>query len=163
MTSEIALALPDISNSPIFVDLVESTTDSQPLMTNGTSKLKKLGRKIGYSSDDDELPEVMINGIHRHTDEIEKKMTLVAEHLHALEDDSALFIRSGNGGLDEKPKDDEQWIINLLSLQQFIRRNELEKIIERKYGADALRLIKLIEEKTHIDQDQVPPAFQLTS
>lgn len=112
---------------------------------------------MGYSSDEDELSEVKMNGIHRNEDELEKKMSIVAEHLKALADDSTLFIRSANGGLDEKPKTDEVWTINFLSLQQFIRRNELEKIIERKYGMDALRLIKLIEEKTHIDQDQVTP------
>lgn len=149
------MALPDISMSQIFVDLVEPTNTSQSVQTNGTSKLKKLGRRMGYSSDDDEIPEVKMNGIHRNEDELEKKMSIVTDHLRALADDSTLFIRSANGGLDEKPKADELWTINFLSLQQFIRRNELEKIIERKYGMDALRLIKLIEEKTHIDQDQV--------
>lgn len=159
MTSDVAIGLPDFSKSPAFLDLVEPTApaESHIPLTNGTSKLKKFGRRIGYSSDDDELPEVKINGIHRNEDEIERKMALVAEHLTALADDSTLFIRSANGTSEPKIKDDEQWTINLLSLQQFIRRNELEKIIERKYGADAIRLIKLIEEKTHIDQDQVTP------
>jgi hypothetical protein len=159
-TSEIAMALPDISMSQTFVDLMDSTTTSQAAVTNGTSKLKKLSRRGGYSSDED-LPEIKMNGIHRNEDGLKKRMAIVTEHLTSLADDSTLFIRSASASLDDKPKDDETWTINFLSLHQFIRRNEVEKIIERKYGLDALRLIKLIEEKTHIDQDQVFPMDQI--
>jgi hypothetical protein len=80
---------------------------------------------------------------------------LVADHLQSLAEDSTLFIRPANG----KPeiKGDEAWTINILSLRHFLRQSELEKLVERKYGQDALRLVRIIAEKTHLDQDQVYP------
>jgi hypothetical protein len=102
------------------------------------------------------MPEVQINGLHRQEDILQKKIEIVAEHLQSLAEDSTLFIRPGNGS--QTKSDDEKWTINLFSLQKFLRQSELENIIERKYGSDALRLVRIIAEKSHVDQDQVPPS-----
>jgi hypothetical protein len=121
--------------------------------------LRRLGRKAQnyvYDDDgsDDEAPEVKINGIHRNSETLLlQKIEIVSQHLQSLADDSPIFIRSANGS--QKAKDDEEWIVNLLSLQQFVRHLELERIIDRKYGEDALRLVNVIAEKHHIDQPQV--------
>jgi hypothetical protein len=102
------------------------------------------------------MPEVKINGIHRSPEDLlQKKMTIVAEHLHSLAEDSTLFIRPGNGS--QTPSDEEKWTVNLFSIQQFLRQSELENLIERKYGGDALRLVRIIAEKSNVDQDQVTP------
>lgn len=142
---------------PYFQDLVNPVKESN--LTNGALNPRKLGRKAqNYLFDDDdddkEAPEVKINGIHRNSENLLlQKVEIVSEHLQSLADDSPIFIRSANGS--QKAKDDEEWIINLLSLQQFVRRSELESIVEKKYGADALRLLSVIAEKHHIDQPQV--------
>ena len=76
----------------------------------------------------------------------------MADHLQSLADDSTLFIRPANGRAE---KGEEEWTVNLLSLRHYLRQSELERIVERKYGADALRLVRIIVEKSNIDQDQV--------
>jgi hypothetical protein len=154
-TAEVAIALPDPTKAGSFTDLVDPPTEtSRSTLTNGSSRPRKLGRR-GYSSDEDGMPEVTINGIHRPEDLLQKKIEIVAEHLQSLAEDSTLFIRPGNGS--QTKSDDEKWTINLFSLQKFLRQSELENIIERKYGSDALRLVRIIAEKSHVDQDQVPP------
>jgi hypothetical protein len=158
-TSEIAILLPDPSKSTPFTDLVDppSQPPSRQLLSNGTSKLKRPGgRRGGYSSDeDDEMGEVKINGIYRNNEDVlQYKIQVVSEHLQSLAEDSELFIRPSSGS-SAKPRDDEEWIVNLLTLTQFLRQTELESIVERKYGSDALRLVRIIAEKHHVDQDQV--------
>lgn len=101
------------------------------------------------------MGEVKINGIFRNDeDALQYKIQVVSEHLQSLAEDSELFIRPSSGS-SLKPKDDEEWIVNLRTLTQFLRQNELESIVERKYGGDALRLVRIIAEKRHVDQDQV--------
>lgn len=129
------------------------------MFTNGTSRPKQLGRR-GYSSDEDDMPEVKINGIHRNPEDLlEKKMEIVTEHLQSLAEDSTLFIRPANGS--QTGSDEEKWTINLFSIQQFLRQSELENLIERKYGGDALRLVRIIAEKSNVDQDQVLPVYAI--
>jgi len=155
-TTEIAILLPDPTKSNTFTDLVEPPSQpSRQLLSNGTGKLKRLGRRGGYSSDEDDMGEVKINGIFRNDEDIlQYKIQVVSEHLQSLAEDSELFIRPSSGS-SAKPKDDEEWIVNLRTLTQFLRQNELESIVERKYGGDALRLVRVIAEKHHVDQDQV--------
>jgi hypothetical protein len=155
-TSEVATALPDPWATPTFLELVDPPNEpSRSTITNGTSRSRRQGGRRGYSSDEDDLPEVKINGTYRNEDAMQRKLELVADHLQSLAEDSTLFIRPSNG----KPemKGDEEWTVNLLSLRHFLRQTELERIVERKYGADALRLVRIIAEKSHIDQDQVSP------
>jgi hypothetical protein len=155
-TMEIALILPDLTLNSVFSELVDPPASG---LANGNPKLKRIARRIGYSSDnEDELPQEQINGIYQNDDDLQKKITLVREHLQELSSDSNIFLRVSN---NEKIPEDELWTINFLTLQQFVKRTELERIVERKYGGDALRLIKLIEEKTHIDQEQVPSLYDL--
>jgi hypothetical protein len=150
-TSEVAKILPDISTTPAFVDLVDPHNERSRSIPNGTSRR---GRR-DYSSDEDDLPEVKINGTHRYQDSIQRKQEIVADHLQSLAEDSTLFIRPANGKSEHKGE--EEWTVNLLSLRQFLRQTELERVIDRKYGQDALRLVRIIAEKTNIDQDQVTP------
>lgn len=156
-TTEIALLLPDPTKQTTFTDLVEPPSQpSRHLLSNGTGKLKRPGRRAGYSSDEDEMGEVKINGIFRNEEDIlQYKVRVVSEHLQSLAEDSELFIRPSSES-SAKPKDEEEWIVNLRTLTQFLRQNELESIVERKYGGDALRLVRIIAEKRHVDQDQVP-------
>ena len=149
-TSEVVQHLPDPSDRPIYRDLVDPQPKEEPTFTNGTFKSSKLGRRGGYSSDEDDY-EVQINGISQTN--LHHKMHTVAQHLQSLADDSHVFIRPANGSTTSK--DDEQWIVNLLSLRQFVRQTEMERLIENKYGEDALRLVTVIAEKNHIDSDQV--------
>jgi hypothetical protein len=156
-TSEVAIELPDPSITSVFLDLVEIDDESpRPALTNGSSKSRRLGRRGGYSSDEDDfLPEVKINGIHRGSEDLLlRKMEIVTQHLQSLADESTIFIRPANGS-DSGNKEDENWTLNLLDLQQFVRQSELERVVERKYGSDALRLVRIIVEKHHVDQDQV--------
>jgi hypothetical protein len=156
-TTEIALLLPDPTKQTTFTDLVEPPSQpSRHLLSNGTGKLKRPGRRGGYSSDEEEMGEVKINGIFRNEEDIlQYKVRVVSEHLQSLAEDSELFIRPSSES-SAKPKDEEEWIVNLRTLTQFLRQNELESIVERKYGGDALRLVRIIAEKRHVDQDQVP-------
>lgn len=149
-TSEVVQYLPDPSDRPIYRDLVDPQPREESTFTNGTFKSSKLSRRGGYSSDEDDY-KVQINGISRTN--LHHKMRTVAEHLQSLADDSHVFIRPANGSTTSD--DDEQWIVNLLSLRQFVRQTEMERIIENKYGEDALRLVAVIAEKNHIDSDQV--------
>ena len=159
-TSEIAQRLPDPSNRPIYRDLVDPQPRDESAVINGTFKSSKLGRRGGYSSDEDDYNEVKINGIHRNAEaNLQQKMRIVAQHLESLADDSQIFVRPANGS-SPKSKDDEQWIVNLLSLQQFVRKTEMERIIKDKYGEDALRLVTVIAEKNHIDSEQVPAEYR---
>jgi hypothetical protein len=157
-TSEIAQALPNPSKSS-FTDLVPLTNGSpRPTLTNGT--IKSRIKRPRYSSDEEEdsLPEVKINGIHRPGGhDFARKVELVREHLQSLAEDSPLFIRQSNGHSEDGRLDDEEWTVNLLGLRQFIQRRELERIVKGKYGSDALRVLRIIAEKAHIDPDQVPP------
>lgn len=155
-TAEIALLLPDPSKAAPFADLVDPPSQpARQLLSNGSSKLKRLGRRGGYSSDEEEMGEVKINGIYRNDEDVlQHKIQVVSEHLQALAEDSELFIRPSSGSA-AKPRDDEEWIVNLLTLTQFLRQTELENIVEHKYGGDALRLVRIISEKRHLDQDQV--------
>jgi RNA polymerase III subunit RPC82 len=157
-TMEIASALPDLSFHPTFTELLDPPAGTPPALTNG-NKLKRGRRIAGFSSDEDDLPQVQINGVYRDEDDLARKMTLVSEHLRELASDSDIFLRPSSSDMTEV----EEWTINFLTLQQFIKRTELERIIERKYGADALRLIKLVEGKTHIDQEQVSPSTSLAN
>lgn len=155
-TSEIAQALPN-SSKPSFTDLAPLNNDSsRPTLTNGTFKSKI--KRPTYSSDeeDDSFPQVKINGIHRPGGhDFARKVELVREHLQSLAEDSPVFIRQSNGHSEDGRQDDEEWTVNLLGLRQFIQRRELERIIKGKYGPDALRVLRIIAEKAHIDPDQV--------
>jgi hypothetical protein len=82
---------------------------------------------------------------------------VVRQHLNSLSEGSTLFIRPANGLKDE----DEEWKVNLLALQHFVRQLEMQRIIERKYGSDALRIVRIITEKNHIDPEQVLPITNL--
>ena len=154
-----AKLLPDPSTLSAFTDLVEpspQTTGS----SGSPSKRRKLGR---WSDSDDELvtPEVKMNGVYRTFEQkLQYKMTVVAHHLERLADESDVFIRSSSGSDSESKgnKDDPNWTVNLLHLRRFIRNSEFEKIIEKKYGDDALSLVRLVAEKHQVDQHQVFPS-----
>ena len=156
-TSEIATALSDPFRSS-FTDLAAVNNDPpRHALTNGISFKSKIKRPR-FDSDEEEgfLPQVKINGIHRpDADDFARKLELVREHLQSLAEDSPVFIRYANGHSEDEKVDDEEWTVNLLALRQFIQRRELERIVERKYGSDALRILRIIAEKAHIDSDQV--------
>jgi hypothetical protein len=159
-TSEIASSLPDILK-PSFQDLATPATaaasPAKPL-TNGTFKSKIKRQRYDSDDDEDSAPEVRINGIHRlGLQDFSRKMDVVRQHLQSLADDCPVFIRPANGHSSEDlNKDDEEWTVNLFGLRQFIQRRELERIIDRKYGEEALRIVRIVAEKAHVDPDQVP-------
>jgi hypothetical protein len=157
-TSEIAQALPNPSKSS-FTDLVPLANGSpRPTLTNGTFKSRIKRPRYSSDEEDDSFPEVKINGIHRPGGhDFAHKVELVREHLQSLAEDSPVFIRQSNGHSEDGRLDDEEWTVNLLGLRQFIRRRELERIVKGKYGSDALRVLRIIAEKEHIDPDQVLP------
>ena len=156
-TSEVARALPNPSK-PSFTDLVAVNNEPpRQILTNGTFKSKIKRPRYSSDEEDDAPPEVKINGTQRpRLNDFARKVELVREHLQSLSDDSPVFIRPGNGGSDGGKLDDEKWTVNLLTLRQFIQRRELERIVRGKYGEDALRILRIISEKAHIDPDQVP-------
>jgi hypothetical protein len=166
MTSEVAKVLPETSKLTGFQDLVDDAYQPRPAMVmNGIVHSRNLSRMSDLSNDND-LPEVNRNWFHRSSDDLFNwKKTLVSQHLQSLADDNLLFVRPANGTkqIQAKANDDEEWIVNLLSLQEFIRISELERIVERKYGSDALRILRIVVEKHHIDQDQVPIADDLAN
>lgn len=153
MSSEIALALPDPSNLSAFKELVDvQYQPAQPTTLNST----RPGRLGGRYTDEDDNPEVYLNGVNRTPEgQFKEKKELVRQHLQSLADDTTLFIRPANGTKKAQETDDEEWTVNLLSLQRFVRISELERIVEKKYGVDALRLLRIVVEKHHVDQDQV--------
>jgi len=125
-------------------------------LTNGTFKSKFKRPRYSSDEDDDDTPQVKINGVQRaRPNDFARKVEIVREHLQSLAEDSPVFIRPGNGGSEGGKGDDETWTVNLLTLRQFIQRRELERIVRGKYGEDALRILRIISEKAHIDPDQV--------
>ena len=155
-TADIAVKMPDPSLTSSFLDLVDpSDQTSRPSLTNGSTSRR--GRRIEYDSDNENFPEVKINGIHRGTSEeqFQKRIEIVAEHLQSLAAESTVFIHPSNASDSDTKEFNTQWTVNLLDLQQYVRQSEMERIIERKYGSDALRLVRLVAEKHHVDQDQV--------
>ena len=160
MSSEIALALPDPSTSAAFKELVDKQYQAPQNNINGIFGSSRPGRLGGRYTDEDDLPEVHLNGFSRTPEsQFNRKKEIVRQHLESLADDTPFFIRPANGTKKVKVDDDEEWTVNLLSLQKFIRMSELERIVERKYGTDALRLLRIVVEKHHVDQDQstTPP------
>jgi len=165
LSSEVALALPDPATLSPFKDLVD--VQYQPLppsSTNGNFSSMRPGRRGGRYTHEDDAPEVQLNGVYRTAEaSFNEKKDLVTRHLQSLADDTTAFIRPANGSKKNQAVDDEEWTVNLLTLQQFIRMSELERIVERKYGADALRLLRVVVDKHHVDQDQVPSHIPSTA
>jgi len=124
---------------------------------NGTSSpLKRQNRMLNFTSEESDLPEVQLNGADRTAEgNFNRKKEIVRTHLEALAEDEPLLIRPSNGTKKVNDTDDEEWIINLLSLQQFIRIKEIERIVRGKYASESLRLLRIVNQKHHVDQDQV--------
>jgi DNA-directed RNA polymerase III subunit RPC3 len=124
---------------------------------NGTSSpMKRQNRMLNFASDESDLPEVQLNGADR-TEEgnFRRRKEIVKRHLEALAGDEPSLIRPSNGTKKLDDTDDEEWSVNLISLQQFIRIKEIERIVRGKYGSESLRLLRIVNQKHHVDQDQV--------
>ena len=159
-SSEVAVLLPDISKSKEFLELVDEQYRPAPVMNGTSNPLKRQNRMLNFSSDDLDLPELRLNGVDR-TEEgnFSRRKEIVRRHLEALAADESALIRPSNGTKKSNDTDDEQWTVNLLSLQQFIRIKEIERIVGSKYGSESLRLLRIINQKHHVDQDQVISSF----
>lgn len=125
-------------------------------------------RQLSRVSDDEDtdMPELNVNGIDRnHDDYLRRKRKIVREHLQALADDTAVLVRKHIKADDRDVKQedgvgfeqDEDWRINFRALREFVWISELEAIVEHKYGPDALRIVRVVVEKHHIDPEQVSP------